>query len=40
VNALGVLSKLATLAATVVTGPMDTACSWSFVGHLKRVSKD
>jgi hypothetical protein len=29
----------ATIHMTVVT-PMDTACSWSFVGHLKRVSKD
>jgi len=30
-------------AATVllsVLAPMDTSCSWSFVGHLKRISKD
>jgi hypothetical protein len=29
----------ATIHLSVVT-PLDTACSWSFVGHLKRVSKD
>ncbi len=30
---------LATVHLSVVT-PMDTACSWSMVGHLKRVSQD